>query len=114
MRERFSYTGKGIRRFSLLRSTALQLVLWAGILALFIYGVNYFGSYTLDKQRESLERALHRDIAQCYAVEGIYPPGIDYLRDHYGLSYDEDTFYVDYNHIGSNLYPDVTVIEVRR
>ena len=113
MRERFSYTGKGIRRYSVLGSVTLQLVLWAGIFSVFLYGLNYFGNYTEEKQKESLERALQRDIAQCYAVEGIYPPGISYLEEHYGLQYDTTRFYVDYRHIGSNLYPDLTVLEVQ-
>lgn len=77
---------------------------------LFLRGVNSVGSSTLDKQQESLETALSRSIAQCYAVEGTYPPSLDYLKEHYGLTYDEDRFFIDYQVFGSNLMPDVTVI----
>ena len=34
-----------------------------------------------------------------------------YLTDHYGLTYNSDYYYIDYQYIGSNLRPDVTIIE---
>ena len=49
---------------------------------------------------------------QCYAIEGRYPPSLEYMEEHYGLVYDKDIFFVDYQPIGSNLYPDVTVISI--
>ena len=45
------------------------------------------------------------------ALEGTYPPDINYLTDHYGLTYNSDYYYIDYQYIGSNLRPDVTIIE---
>jgi hypothetical protein len=33
------------------------------------------------------------------------------LKENYGLTYDEDLFFVDYQTIGSNILPDVTIIE---
>ena len=62
-------------------------------------------------EKEILERALNRSITQCYALEGSYPPSLDYLTDNYGLTYDEEAYYIDYQYIGSNLRPDVTIIE---
>lgn len=65
---------------------------------------------TLDRQQESLQMAIDRDIVHCYAVEGYYPPSLQYLIEHYGLTYNEDNFYVDYRPIGSNIRPNVTII----
>lgn len=81
---------------------------------LFLHGVRQLSAYTYVKQKESLSHALNRGITECYALEGIYPPDLDYLRDHYGLTYDPDLFHVDYRPLGSNLYPDVTIIERTR
>ena len=50
-------------------------------------------------------------ITECYAMEGSYPPDVDYLVEHYGLTYDEDEYWIDYQYIGSNLRPDVTIIK---
>ena len=64
-----------------------------------------------NRQKESLENAITRSITHCYAVEGSYPASLDYLKENYGLTYDEDLFFVDYQTIGSNILPDVTIIE---
>lgn len=65
---------------------------------------------TLSEQASSLEKAIRRSVVQCYVVEGTYPPNLDYLVEHYGISYDSDKYYVDYTSIGSNLMPDITII----
>ena len=44
-------------------------------------------------------------------MEGTYPQSLDYLKEYYGLMYDEDLFFVDYQVMGSNILPDVTIIE---
>lgn len=80
------------------------------LFVLFIQGIGSVNESTLNKQQESLETALERSISQCYAVEGSYPPSLEYLEQHYGLLYDEDSFFVDYEYYGSNLLPEVTVL----
>ena len=77
---------------------------------LFLQGIGSVSESTLTKQQESLETALGRSISQCYAVEGCYPPSLEYLEQHYGLLYDENSFFVDYEYYGSNLLPEVTVL----
>lgn len=89
---------------------SLPFLLLIAILVLFIVGISSVDDTTYAKQMESLETALHRSISQCYAVEGVYPPSLEYIKSHYGLTYDEEAFYVDYQPIGSNLYPEATVV----
>ena len=79
-------------------------------LAFFLYGITSISSITLDKQEESLKTAINRSVIQCYAVEGTYPPSLSYLTEHYGLTYDTSLFFVDYESIGSNMMPDITII----
>ncbi len=90
--------------------SSLPLLAGIFILLLFLRGIHSVGETTIAKQQESLETALSRSIAQCYAVEGMYPPNLDYLKEHYGLTYDEAMFLVDYQPIGSNLMPETTVL----
>ena len=66
---------------------------------------------TRKRQKESLENAVMRDVTYCYTVEGAYPESLEYLEEHYGLTYDEDLFFVDYRISGANIFPDITVIE---
>lgn len=108
---RFEQTRPPIRRTVL---WALPLAAFLILLILFLGGIRSVSDTTLAKQQESLETALNRSIAQCYALEGAYPPSLEYLTDHYGLTYDDSRFLVDYEYYGSNLMPDVTVLPKQR
>ncbi len=88
----------------------LPLLAFLLLFILFYQGVNSVSDTTLEKQKESLETALTRSITQCYAVEGAYPPDLTYIEEHYGLIYDKDLFFVDYQPVGSNIMPDFTII----
>ena len=58
-----------------------------------------------------LEESLRRSAAACYAAEGVYPPNLAYLQEHYGLQIDEERYTVYYDVFASNLMPDITVLE---
>lgn len=90
----------------------LPLLVGVFILILFLRGIQSVSDTTAAKQQESLETALSRSIAQCYAVEGMYPPSLHYIREHYGLTYDESKFMIDYRCEGSNLMPEVVVLPI--
>lgn len=64
-----------------------------------------------DQGRRQLEEALRRSAVACYAAEGIYPPDLTYLEEHYGLQIDTDRYTVYYDVFASNLMPDITVLE---
>ncbi len=89
--------------------TFLPVLAFLLLFGFFLRGVGTVSETTLAKQQESLETALSRSISQCYAVEGAYPPDLAYLEEHYGLIYDKDVFFIDYQVFGSNLLPDVVV-----
>ena len=65
-------------------------------------------SETADQSR--LEESVRRAAAACYASEGIYPPDVSYLEEHYGICIDWDRYTVDYRVFASNLMPDITVL----
>lgn len=88
----------------------LPVLFFVILLILFLRGISSVSSSNLARQQESLETAISRSISQCYAVEGFYPPSLEYLKEHYGLTFDEDLFFVDYQVYGANLLPDVTVL----
>ncbi len=104
---RFRNQKKG---FSKLNKLKLPIIAFLALFAFFLYGIESVSSTASEKQTESLENAVYRSVAQCYAVEGTYPPSLDYLEKHYGLIYDTDLFFIDYQPIGSNIMPDITII----
>lgn len=88
-----------------------SLVIFGAIIVFFIVAITKFSGNRAANQREILTDALNRDIVHCYSIEGMYPPSLEYIESHYGLSYDHERFIIDYESIGSNLMPNVTIIE---
>lgn len=83
----------------------LCIVIAFGIFTNSITNSNDSHSYAI------LENALNRSITQCYALEGAYPPTLKYLVENYGLTYNTEQYFIDYQYIASNLRPDTTIIE---
>ena len=98
---RYEYRRFPVRMLSLV-CTVIPVLFWVMIHSL--------ARSTVDRSRDSLQNAIDRDIIHCYAVEGFYPPSLSYMEEHYGLTYDKDLFFVDYQPVGSNMRPEVTII----
>ncbi len=85
------------------------------ILVLVLIAFSLFASSMTDsnalREKEILQKAIDRSITQCYALEGVYPDNLEYLEEEYGLTYNKEHFFIDYQYIGSNLRPDITIIE---
>ena len=64
-----------------------------------------------EQGRLQLEESIRRAAVACYATEGIYPPTLDYLEEHYGLQVNERHYTVYYDVFAENLMPDITVLE---
>lgn len=62
-----------------------------------------------DEKYNILADAIARSAVQCYAIEGFYPPDIEYLENNYGLVVDYDKYVISYNVFASNIMPDVEV-----
>lgn len=92
----------------------LPVITFLPVFILFVYGIGSVSDTSERKEKESLEETLNRDIIHCYAVEGVYPPSLDFIEKNYGLNYDTDRLFVDYQPVASNIYPDVTVVQLRR
>lgn len=43
----------------------------------------------------------------------MYPPSLKYLEEHYGLTYDRGRFLIDYQSVGANLMPEVTILSIQ-
>ena len=97
------------RRINTVFLSALLCVLWIGAFAGLLDRV---GKSSVTEQRTALETALERDITGCYALEGAYPPDLQYLKDHYGLTWDESLFYVDYRPVAANIRPYYIIINL--
>ena len=61
--------------------------------------------------RTQLKETVRRTALTCYALEGAYTPDLEYMNNRYGLGFDEERYQVYYDVYGSNLMPDITVLE---
>ena len=65
------------------------------------------------EDQRQLEEALRRGCVACYAAEGVYPPNLEYLKEHYGVQVDDGRYNVHYSVFADNLMPDITVLVVK-
>lgn len=66
----------------------------------------------LDAQAAALLRQTVLTAAvQCYAVEGAYPPSLDYLQQNYGVQINRQRYIVTYEVFAANVLPDVAVLQ---
>ena len=96
------------------KKTVLTLIIFAVIMLMFLFSVNLASKGNTERQRESLEKALQRDVTYCYATTGRYPKTLDYIERVYGLTYDKELFEIDYKVIGSKIPPEITITEKNR
>ena len=95
--------------FPLLRGLLLPVVCVA-VLVFFSTALDSLNSGHEEEDLRQLEEALRRGCVACYAVEGVYPPNLDYLKEHYGIQVDEERYTVVYTAFAENLMPDITVL----
>ena len=93
----------------LLRALAVPVICAAALL-IFSTALSSLESGRDAESQRQLELALRRGCVACYAAEGVYPPNLDYLKEHYGIQIDEKRYTVRYDVFAENLLPDITVL----
>lgn len=89
------------------------------LMAILIFSAFTASLHSLETDRaaedlQQLQTALTRAAVSCYAAEGVYPPDLQYLQDHYGIQINTDLYSVQYEYIASNLMPDITILELAK
>ena len=99
------------KKFQNIFSGMLFPILVLGILLFFFTALHNLKTGNGEEGKEQLEQALLRSVVACYAAEGIYPPNVEYIKEHYGIQIDEEKYLVQYDVFAENLMPDITVLE---
>ena len=95
---------------ALLRGLLLPVIAAATLLC-FAAALNSLSDGRAEEDMRQLEETLRRGCVACYAAEGVYPPTVDYLQEHYGVQIDPDRYTVRYSVFAENRMPDITVLE---
>ena len=93
-----------------------QIVLSLGVflifMAVFLTGIQSVSSVTEETEMENIEKAVVQSAVLCYGTKGAYPESLAYLKEHYGLNYNEEKYIVDYEIIAKNIRPQVRVVRL--
>lgn len=96
----------------LVRRTIATAAVFCLLAAAMLFGVKEVQKSAGESQVDSLRLAILRSAVHCYAMQGAYPESLDYIREHYGITWNPKRYIVDYEVTGSNLMPDVTVFPI--
>ena len=106
MKNRFSRKKASFGR----RNILISVCLFAVIFGIFCFGISSVSARSDEEALRTLEQAVMRNVTYCYALEGSYPSSLSYLKENYGLFYDEEKFFIDYMPLGANIMPEITII----
>jgi hypothetical protein len=99
-----------MRRLSLkMVGTALVLAVSLLVLLLVAQSLGRLDERSREAGRQVALDAIERSVMQCYALEGAYPPDLDYLRQNYGLILDEKQYVYLYEVVAGNIHPIIGV-----
>ena len=98
------------RKTSYLRNVIISVLIFLLIFAGFGCGLTAMNKKMDQEEMQTLQNAITRSVTTCYTLEGSYPQSLVYLKKHYGLHYDENKYFVDYQPLGANIMPDITII----
>lgn len=105
---------KTVRRlknsWNMVKGYLISAVVFGVVIGVFLNGVLSMSDRMEREGTETLRSAIARASVQCYAIEGRYPPSVQYLEDNYGIRIDRERFNVFYEGFASNIMPDITVI----
>jgi len=102
---------KKFRFNSFIAGVIVTVTVFAIILSMFIIGLSDSEKLSSEEACRLVEDSIKRAAVTCYAIEGIYPPSLEYLTENYDVVIDTDTYIVDYKIFASNIMPTVSVWE---
>ena len=94
-----------------LRQHGISIVLFLIIAGMLMGTLPSVTAHSRAEQLRMAEDTLRRAVVSCYALEGRYPPNVQYLRQFYGLQLDEEKYIVQYEVFAENIMPEITVLE---
>lgn len=80
------------------------------VILVFLMALSYLEHSTQQEALQRTRQAIIHAAVNCYAIEGFYPPSVEYLAENYGLQIDTSKFVVEYSVLGDNTLPYVNVV----
>ncbi len=93
------------------KKDAASILIFIALIICFVLLLNGITAKNNGRELQIVRDAVKNAALTCYAVEGVYPDDLEYLREHYHLSYNEERYHVFYEPLASNLMPSIKVAE---
>ncbi|MFO7612266.1 MAG: hypothetical protein R6W99_07270 [Clostridia bacterium] len=94
-------------------SRIFPLAIVFAVIAAVIVSLPSFGRESGYIRADAIEDTIRKYVIQCYALEGSYPPDLDYLAENYGLILDDSRYVYYYDAFAANIMPDIEVYSRR-
>ena len=96
---------------SINRKDVAAILIFVALIVAFVLLINNITGKGNGRELEIVRDAVKNAALTCYAVEGMYPDDLNYLIEHYNLSYNKDRYIVYYEPLASNVIPSIKVVE---
>ena len=93
------------------RRRAADVLRWVlvALVIVVILGFRVVSASLYEQSALSVRTTILNAAEQCYAIEGAYPPSLDYLVEKYGIRVDTNEYVVNYVAFAGNIQPTVAV-----
>ena len=98
--------------WAVLRSILAPVVATFAILAIVYTGIVQTEESSRAEGLRILEESLMRAVVKNYAISGSYPESIAYIEENFAIHIDRSRFIVHYVIVASNIFPNITIIEL--
>ena len=95
-----------------LRSIFAPVVATFVILAIVYTGIVQTDESSRAEGLRILEESIIRAVVKSYAISGNYPESLAYIEENFAIHIDRSRFIVHYIVIASNVFPEITIIEL--
>lgn len=93
------------------REFLFPILVFFMVISIFVCGGFYFDYMSNMQNIDLLRQSARKAVVQCYTIEGEYPQDIEYLEKNYGLEYNHEKYFIDYEIFASNIMPNIDVFE---
>lgn len=87
------------------------VIVFLVVISVLLAGGFYFEYMSNMQNIDLLRQSARKAVVQCYSIEGEYPQNMEYLEKNYGLEYNHDKYFIDYELFASNVMPNIDVFE---
>ena len=91
------------------KGNLIPIIISILLIIFFLFSINKVNEKSSAESHLILIDAINKAVVQCYAIEGYFPPDIEYLEENYGLIINHDKYIVSYNVFASNIMPNIDV-----